>query len=331
MGSVQFNYRTGGRGIEWADVTINPVGGCRHACRWRMPDGRIARCYAESVAEGVARASYPDGFSAHYWRPGALKEMRAAGPPQFIFIDSMSDLMGSWVSEDEIRQVFAAMRDGAHNTFQALTKNPRRYLKFADELPGNMWCGASSAPDFFMGKELTPAQQERYMHVALETLAAVRERTGNIVWMSIEPLSWDVAPILAQYPALDWAVIGAASDGPRYFQPDPVHVDRVLDVLDRDETAVFYKGNIKATFDLYDFGTAAKNRWREDFPVRPVEGRDGRPGVPGPAPAVARRQAQARLHGWTRNTFLTDETGGAGAPAVSPDATPAAAQLALFG
>ena len=37
--------------IEWTDFTWNPVGGCRHACRWKMPDGTIARCYAESFVE----------------------------------------------------------------------------------------------------------------------------------------------------------------------------------------------------------------------------------------------------------------------------------------
>jgi protein gp37 len=249
--------------------------------------------------------------------------MKAAGPPQLVFIDSMSDLMGHWVPEPEVRTVLETMAAGSHNTFQALTKNPRRYLRFADDLPGNLWAGASSAPDFFMGKELSPVQQRRYMEVALESLAAVREQTGNIVWMSIEPLSWDVADIVAAYPALDWVVIGAASDGPRYFQPDARHVDRLLDVLDGQGVPVFYKGNIEATFETYDFGTAAKNRWREDFPVRP-SGR-GATAIPGPAPAVVRRQAQARVHGWTLNTLL---------PEVAPEPTPAApvaVQPALFG
>lgn len=322
MGTIQFKPN-GGRGIEWCDVTMNPVGGCEHACRWTMPDGRVAKCYAEELAEnGLARAGYPHGFAHHYWRPNVLREMRAGSAPQLVFIDSMSDLMGHWVPEDQIRQVFAAMRDGGHNTFQALTKNPRRYLKFTSELPPNLWCGASSAPDFFMGKELSRAQQERYMRVALESLREVKARTGNIVWMSVEPLSWDVSALIADYPgALDWAIIGAASDGSRYFQPTSADVDRLLNVFDALGTAVFYKGNIKPTFETYDFGTEAKNRWREDFPVRPTGT------TTGPAPAVVRRQLLARRHGWTLNTRLPD------AAPERPEPAPAAAasQLTLFG
>ena len=37
----------GKRGIEWTDYTWNPVGGCRHGCRWEMPDGAIALCCFE--------------------------------------------------------------------------------------------------------------------------------------------------------------------------------------------------------------------------------------------------------------------------------------------
>lgn len=327
MGTVQFNYKTKRRGIEWTDLTANPIGGCKHACRWTMPDGRVAKCYAEELAEnGLAKAGYPQGFAHHYWRPHVLRELKAAGPAQFIFPDSMSDLMGAWVVEEQIRQVFEAMRDGAHNTFQALTKNPRRYLKFLDELPANLWCGASSAPDFMMGNELTRHQQERYMHVAMESLAAVKEQSGNIVWMSIEPLSWDVSDIIAEYPGvLDWAIIGAASDGSRYIQPDAVHVDRLLDVVDAQGISIFYKGNIGKLFQAFDFGTEAKNRWREDFPVRGVPDLPGRPGIPGPAKAVVRRQAQARVHGWTLNTFLPETA------RVEETAEPPAAQPSLFG
>ena len=64
-------------GIEWTATFIhertnviwgrtwNPVAGCQHACRWNMPDGKIAECYAETTAEGVAAPSYPHGFEHH--------------------------------------------------------------------------------------------------------------------------------------------------------------------------------------------------------------------------------------------------------------------------
>ncbi len=319
MGTVQHNLLTGTRGIEWCSETRNVLGGCLHECRWKI-DGQIAKCYAETLAEeGLAKGGYPHGFKHHYFRgEKALRELVAGGAPELIFCDSMSDLFGAWVPEDQVTAILEAMgAGGRHHTYQSLTKAPGRLGKFLDRMPPNLWVGVSSAPDFFMGRELTRDQQVRYMHKALETLAEVKERTGNVVWMSVEPLSWDVADILAAHPGvLDWAIIGAASNGRRYYQPDARHVDRLLDVVDAQGVAIFYKGNIKPLFSTWDFGTAAKNRWREDFPVRPA-----------PAPAVVRRQRLARQHGWTLNTFLPEE---AEAGREQPTAT-AAAQLSLFG
>ena len=323
MATVQFNPMTKGRAIEWTDVTINPLGGCKHRCRWEMPDGTTAVCYAEQLAtNGMARTGYPHGFEHAYWRPKVLRELKMSGPPLLIFPDSMSDLFGSWQEDEHVIAVLDTMREAPQHTFQSLTKNAKRLLKFIDHMPPNLWVGVSSAPDHMMGRRLTADQQERYMRTAVAALAEVRERTGNITWMSLEPVSWDMAHLFAGH-TLDWVVIGAAMNERKYYQPAAAHIDRLLDVFDRSGTPVFYKGNIKATFDTYDFGTTAKNRWREDFPVRP-SGR-GATAIPGPAPAVVRRQAQARVHGWTLNTLLPEA-----APEPTP-AAPVAVQPALFG
>lgn len=72
----QHNHKTGGRGIQWCDETRNVFGGCFHRCRWEMPDGEIAKCYAEELANnGLARRGYPQGFEHHYYRPDKLSEL----------------------------------------------------------------------------------------------------------------------------------------------------------------------------------------------------------------------------------------------------------------
>lgn len=63
-------------------------------------------------------------------------------------------------------------------------------------------------------------------------------------WMSIEPLSFDIAPLLVG-SNLQWAVIGAASNGAKTYQPEPAWVQNVLDVLDAQGTKVFFKGNLE--------------------------------------------------------------------------------------
>ena len=67
------NGKIVGRGIQWCNATYNPVGGCFHGCRWIMPDGSIATCYAEDVAKKF-KSAYPDGFGNHYWRPHILND-----------------------------------------------------------------------------------------------------------------------------------------------------------------------------------------------------------------------------------------------------------------
>lgn len=236
------------RGIEWTDYTWNPVGGCQHGCRWEMPDGSVAVCYAENTAHRAAQAAYPQGFAHHYWRPQLLDEPLKLERPAKIFLDSMSDLMGAWVPDDQVERVLDVCRRAHWHKFQLLTKNAPRLLKF--DFPQNVWVGVSSPPSFMFGRKLSFDQQRRMINRQLDVLRQVHV---PVRWMSIEPLSFDIAPLL-QDAGLQWAVIGAGTNGPRAYQPEPQWVQNALDVLDARGTKVFFKGNLKW------------DPWREEFP-----------------------------------------------------------------
>jgi protein gp37 len=291
---AQFNEKTGGRGIEWCDETRNATGGCLHDCKWKMPDRTIAGCYAKDLAEnGVAKKAYPNGFEAHYFRPQALRQLTAGADPLLIFCDSMSDMFARNVPCDQVLSILDAMRKAPHHAYQCLTKAAPMLLKYIDFLPPNLWIGVSSPPDWFMGKSLSSHQQQAMLRRSLEVLAEVKTRTGNIVWMSAEPLSWDLTQIIGASHPLDWIVIGAASNGRQYFQPDPSHIVRLLNVMDLTNTPVFYKGNIKPLFQSNDLGSDELNRWREDFPVKYRDGSE--------IPAVICRQINCMKYRWTRS------------------------------
>ncbi len=203
-----------------------------------MPDGTVAECYAETVAERIAQASYPHGFEHHYWRPESLNEPLKVKAPSRIFLDSMSDLMGHWVPEEQILQVLDVCRRAPWHQFQLLTKNAPRLREF--EFPSNVWVGVSAPPTSMFGKPLTFRQQQRMV----ETMMSVLEKVDVPVrWMSIEPLSFDIAPLLVGSP-LEWAVIGAATNGVATYQPKEEWVTNVLSVLDAQNTQVFFKGNL---------------------------------------------------------------------------------------
>ena len=241
---------TGGRGIEWCDYTWNPVRGCQHGCRWTMPDGSVAECYAETTAERVAQRAYPHGFEHHYWNPQVLDEPLKLKTPSRIFLDSMSDLMGHWVPSEQIEQVLDVCRQANWHTFQVLTKNAPRLREF--EFPPNVWVGVSAPPSIMFGRRLSLRQQAR---MAERMLSALKQVDVPIHWMSIEPLSFDIAPLLVD-SNLQWSVIGAATNGRKTYQPRPEWVENALDVLDAQGTSVFLKGNL-------DWSP-----WREEYPEK---------------------------------------------------------------
>lgn len=225
-----------------------------------MPDGSMAICYAEDTANKVAQAAYPQGFEHHYWHPDRLNEPVKLKTAAKIFCDSMSDLFGAWVPGSQREAVLEIMRKADWHTFQSLTKAPAIMLKHQDEygdMPDNLWAGASVPPSVMFGKPLSETQQERMLHRIMATLGDVRT---PIRWLSIEPLSFDVAPIIAEYPGtIAWAVVGAATNGKTIYQPKPEWVENVLDVLDQQGVAVFFKGNLNW------------NPWRDAFPESHVE------------------------------------------------------------
>mgnify|MGYP007100057014 CR=1 FL=1 len=254
--------------IEWtrirnADDTIrrgwtwNPIAGCEHACTWTMPTGEVAVCYAKSQAESVRlKKFYPETFDHHYWHPSRLAEPLRAKEGGSIFVCSMSDLMGHWVTDAEIEAVLDIMRRAPWHVFQILTKNPRRLLTF--DFPANVWVGASMPPDSMYGKALSELQKDRMMRITLETLAQVKT---PVRWVSFEPLSWNTAPLMAHFAgAIQWAVIGAASNGKTLYAPNDGHVQALVEVLEDQGCSVFYKGNLKAS------PWAAAN-WRDGFPT----------------------------------------------------------------
>lgn len=223
-----------------------------------MPDGSTAICYAEAQAESERlRPFYLEGFGHHYFHPERLNDPLKLKTPSRIFLDSMSDLMGHWVPDEQIEQVLDVCRRAYWHTFQLLTKNAPRLLKF--NFPPNVWVGVSAPPSHMNGKALTFEQQCDFVVRAMSVLNDPK-LAGRVRWMSAEPLSFPLAGRLWGCDGtLDWLVIGAASNGRKVYQPDPGDIDELLYWADMFGTRVFFKGNLR--------GNPAANPWREEFPA----------------------------------------------------------------
>jgi protein gp37 len=253
------------RGIEWTHIfgpgtgfTANPVRGCAHQCRWRMPDGTVVICYAKSQRD---RIDGDGAFETITFHPDVFQKIAGHKSRAGIFIDSMSDLLGEGSKSEWIEETLSLMRECVQHQFFVLTKNPRRLTEFS--WPKNAIVGMSSPPTFMFGKELNVAQQRTWFKKGFEWLM---QSNADRKWVSFEPLVIDVTDILAEYedfdggnyPALDWAVIGAGSDGRRTHQPDELIFAKLLDIL--PGVPVFYKSNLDRALAERHGG------WREEFP-----------------------------------------------------------------
>lgn len=245
-----------GRGIEWCDYTWNPISGCQHGCAWTMPDGSVANCYAEDVANRVAQKAYPMGFEHHYWKPDLLWQPGKIDKLSRIFVGSMADVFGHWTPAEQVEDILQACGAAFWHTFIFLTKNAPRLQKF--HFPSNCHVGISAPPSEMMGKPLSRYQQDKWFASSLNNLARC---DAKVKWVSFEPLSYDITNAIRGHTIdIQWAVIGAASNGKKIYQPEPQWVRNLIVKLDSQGTPVFFKGNLK--------GNEGVNLWREELPEK---------------------------------------------------------------
>ncbi|CAM4486963.1 phage Gp37/Gp68 family protein [Nocardia ninae] len=138
-------------GIEWTEVTWNPVTGCDQI------SAGCDNCYALAMArrlkamgvakyqrDGDPRTSGPGfGVTIH---PAALDIPARWRTPRLVFVNSMSDLFHARVPESFVRDVFAVIAATPQHTYQVLTKRPIRMRRMAErglEFPPNLWVGVS--------------------------------------------------------------------------------------------------------------------------------------------------------------------------------------------
>lgn len=94
--------------IEWCDICVNPVIGCKRGCRY---------CYAERMNK---RFKWTPDFRVPTFRPEQLKKLNSK-KPQSIFMDSMSDVC-YWSSE-AVMETLVAMKRNNHHDYLLLSKD----------------------------------------------------------------------------------------------------------------------------------------------------------------------------------------------------------------
>ncbi|MCR8649127.1 DUF5131 family protein [Leptospira interrogans] len=202
-------------GIEWTDMTWNPVYGCT-----KMSAG-CKNCYAEDIAK--KNEDKWGKFSEVKVREYRLDDPEKIREPKLIFVNSMSDLFHENVPSDFIFRVFEVMRKNSHHTFQILTKRPERLLNLDKSLywTSNIWMGVSI--------------ENRAVYDRIDLL---RESSAKIKWLSIEPLLESVADINLE--GIDWVVVGGES-GKNARTMKPEWVQEVFKACREQKVPFFFK------------------------------------------------------------------------------------------
>lgn len=240
--------------IEWTDATWNPVAGCSvispgctNCYAMRMAarlEAMGSRKYARLTRRSGGRSVWTGKIKLDH---AALEVPARWAKPRMVFVNSMSDLFHEGVPEKFIREVWKAMAQSPHHTFQILTKRPERMAAVTAALPvlPNVWLGTSVESSAFV--------------LRLDALRATR---AFIRFVSFEPLIGSVGRL--NLTGIDWAIVGGES-GPRARPMDATWVEEIQTSCRGTGTAFFFKQwggkNKKRT------GRQFAGRTWDEFPV----------------------------------------------------------------
>lgn len=252
--------------IAWTDETWNPVHGCSKV------SAGCDNCYAERISNQY-------GHTEHEWtnehadenvgaRPDKLTEPHKLEEPRRIFVNSMSDLFHSNVSEEFVRDVFAVMRNCPHHVFQVLTKRPARAAHMTLEWPENVWMGTSVEDDRVVPR-----------------IDMLRDVDAHTRFISFEPLIGPVGEV--DLSGIDWAIVGGES-GPEDVRREMDHswARDVYRQCREQDTAFFFKQSsgprpetgTSLTVKNEEYGVYEQREIREmpDLPELTVRAREAR-------------------------------------------------------
>ena len=191
--------------IEWTEMTWNPVTGCS-----KVSQG-CKHCYAERMAKrlyAMGADRYRNGFqpTLHDDLIDLPKHWKKS---RIIFVNSMSDLFQSEVSDDFIRRVFSTMKACPQHTFQILTKRSQRLRELAESLPWttNIWVGVSVEDAASMNR--------------VADLAFV---PAQVRFLSCEPLIGPLEDLPLNH--IQWVIVGGES-GPGARPMNPKWVESI--------------------------------------------------------------------------------------------------------
>lgn len=266
--------------IDWCDSTWNPVTGCRHNCPYCYARDMVKRfgcgdgsdtdvfvlnspykkpdinCLTGEMVYGKAEP-YPYGFSPtlHRYRLNDYVDKKKG---RNIFVCSMADLFGEWVSNSWIEEVFAACRKSPQHNYLFLTKDYMRAsnLKFEK----NWWIGRT----YTHTEQCNNVDKNMYLCNGDPWSIDITERANQ--FLSIEPLLGEVTdlPYYAHEYGYKWVIVGAET-GRRKNKVIPKRewIEKIVEDCKFRNVPVFMKSSLADVWGeplIQEFPDGLKNK-----------------------------------------------------------------------
>ncbi len=200
--------------IDWCDVTLNPVVGCKNNCPY---------CYAKKLND---RFHFVENWNEPQFFPERLKELNSK-KPKSIFMNSMSDI-GFWKEE------------WLSATFEAMQKNPQHKYIFLSKCQN----GFLGKLKFYMGLE-----DIAFFGLSITTAQDWQKLQGShFDFVSIEPLLEDLGLHRYSYHplSLEQIIIGAETGNRKNkIVPKKEWVNKIVEFADEHNIRVFMKSSLK--------------------------------------------------------------------------------------
>lgn len=203
-------------GIEWCDITCNPVKGkCPMACPY---------CYARRLHD---RFRWDPTVR---YEPSVLTALDKLRKPSRVFVGSTIELFGPWVPDEWLEEILTAVAAHHQHIFIFLTKQPQNLRRFSP-FPKNCWVGVTATG---RGGLVNPVSPLLYVDAAIK-------------YVSVEPLlnnPWSVGRWIDEIRdvGINWLIIGGQT-GP--WKPPPEQwVREIVEAADKAGTPVFCKPNL---------------------------------------------------------------------------------------
>ncbi len=220
--------------IQWTDRSWNPLtgctrvtAGCQHCYAFDLHTMRHKRYLEHNGIEPKNGRALPKQYARPFNEiqllPDRLEEPLHIRQPQKFFVNSMSDLFHSQVTDDYIKRVFATMNKAYWHTFQILTKRPGRLRQ--------IWPHLNWSPNIAIG-----------VSIELDPLCVRADVLRDI------PAGWrflSCEPLLGPLPSLnldriDWVIAGGES-GPEARTCQQDWIRGIRDTCLEQRSAFFFK------------------------------------------------------------------------------------------